>query len=117
MSHLNLKSFMNKFHTSLMFVGLSFLFPHDLFSQKIFDVHIHGEKDILNQIRLLDSAGVYKAAISTSWDLQNSYVGKSKIKLLNGLMLPCPNGKVPYSQQPCFANGKDFPEISWVEQK
>jgi len=32
-------------------------------------------------------------------------------------MLPCPNGKVPYSQQLCFANGRDFPEIEWVEQK
>jgi hypothetical protein len=108
---------MNKLHTLFIFFGLSLLFSLDLFSQKIFDVHIHGKKDIANQIRLLDSAGVYKAAISTSWDLQNSYVGKSKIKLLNGLMLPCPNGKVPYSQQSCFTNGKDFPDTSWVEQK
>ncbi len=100
-----------------MIVGLFLLFSTRIYSQKIFDVHIHGERDISNQLNSLTSAGVYQAAISTSWDLQNSYRGKSKIQLLYGLMLPCPNGKVPYSQQACFANGKDLPEINWVEQK
>ena len=84
-------------------------------AQKIFDVHIHGSKDISTQIKTLEEEGVYKAAISTSWDLQERYRDSSKMKLLFGLMFPCPNGKVPYSLQPCFENGQDWPSLSWVE--
>jgi hypothetical protein len=83
--------------------------------QKVFDVHIHGSKDLSTQLRVLKEAGVYKAAISSSWDLQNSYRDKSKINLLFGLMLPCPNGKVPYSLQPCYGDGQDLPSPGWVE--
>lgn len=103
--------------STLLLVGLFLSFSTRIYSQKIFDVHIHGGPDISNQISALDSAGVYQAAMSSSWDLQNTYRSKSNIHLLYGLMLPCPNGKVPYSQQPCFANGKDLPELNWVEQK
>ena len=85
--------------------------------RKIFDVHIHGQKNIQSQLQSLEGAGVYKAAISTSWDLQNSYRGRSKIKLLYGLMFPCPDGKVPYSLQSCYNDGKDWPPIGWVEQQ
>ena len=43
------------------------------YSQKVFDVHIHGEADPSIQMQQLENSGVYKAAISTSWDLQNTY--------------------------------------------
>lgn len=85
--------------------------------QKIFDVHIHGSKDIHKQIKYLVSGGVYKAAISTSWDLQNQYRNSKELLILYGLMVPCPNGKVPYSQQNCFSDGKEYPDIVWTEQQ
>lgn len=85
--------------------------------QKVFDVHIHGSEDIVNQLRALEQAGVYKAAISTSWDLQNTYRTESNINLLFGLMFPCPNGKVPYSLQPCYGKGQDWPSLNWVERQ
>lgn len=83
--------------------------------QKVFDVHIHGSNDIVAQLRTLKQAGVYKAALSTSWNLQNKYPGKSKIHLLYGLVFPCPNGKMPYSLQPCYENGREWPTLDWVE--
>ena len=83
-------------------------------TRKIFDVHIHGDKGIAAQLNTLKNAGVYKAALSTSWDLQNIYRDSSGIKLMYGLMFPCPNGKVPYSLQPCFSNGQDWPPVNWV---
>ena len=85
--------------------------------QRIFDVHIHGAADISAQLDALEKAGVYKAAISTSWDLQQRYKNESKPDLLFGLMFPCPNGKVPYSLQPCYRDGKDWPTPGWVEQQ
>lgn len=84
-------------------------------TQKVFDVHIHGSKDVTEQLKALEQAGVYKAAISTSWDLQNTYREKSKVDLLFGLMLPCPDGNVPYSLQKCFEHGQDWPAPGWVE--
>ena len=90
---------------------------NNAYSQKIFDTHIHGDADPNTQIKQLENSGVYKAAISTSWDLQNTYRNKYKTELLYGLMLPCPNGKVPYSNQLCFSDGKELPDIKWVEQQ
>src|SRR6187401_478484 len=86
-------------------------------AQKVFDVHIHGSNDLANQLKILEQGGVYKAALSTSWDLQNSYRDISKINLLFGLMFPCPNGKVPYSLQSCYENGQEWPSLNWVEQQ
>ena len=85
--------------------------------QRIFDVHIHGAADVPAQLKALENAGVYKAAISTSWDLQQRYKNESKPDLLFGLMFPCPNGKVPYSLQPCYGDGKDWPTPGWVEEQ
>ncbi|MBP6024072.1 amidohydrolase family protein [Ferruginibacter sp.] len=100
----------------LLFVFYYFSFsPKQNDTQRVFDVHIHGSSDLPDQLFKLEQAGVYKAAISTSWDLQNSYRGKSKVNLLFGLMFPCPNGKVPYSLQSCYQNGQDWPAIEWVE--
>src|SRR5688500_3066943 len=102
------------FFIILCFLFISF-YPKD--AQKVFDVHIHGSKDITNQLKQLHQAGVYKAAISTSWNLQDSYRRTTKLNLLFGLMFPCPNGKVPYSHQPCYEDGQDWPSVSWVEMQ
>lgn len=83
----------------------------------MFDVHIHCETDPSIQLKQLENHGVYKAAISTSWDLQNTYQDLQGPELLYGLMLPCPNGKVPYGDRLCFSNGKDLPDIKWVENQ
>ena len=101
----------------LIFILGCFLSPGTNDKRKIFDVHLHGSKDITKQMQVLKNAGVYKAAISTSWDLQNSYPDEPGMNLLFGLMIPCPDGKVPYSLQPCFDNGKDLPSLHWVEDE
>ncbi|HEY0679989.1 MAG TPA: amidohydrolase family protein [Chitinophagaceae bacterium] len=101
--------------TLLLAIGFLSLSSQTNSPQKVFDVHIHGSKDMSAQLVALEQAGVYRAAISTSWDLQNAYRGKSKINMLYGLMLPCPEGKVPYSLQNCYDDGKDWPSVKWVE--
>jgi len=84
--------------------------------QRIFDVHIHGAEEPRAQLEKLTTAGVYKAALSTSWDLQQQYSSGNGLQILRGLMVPCPNGKVPYSLQRCFSDGNEWPSISWVEK-
>ncbi|MCR6718733.1 MAG: hypothetical protein NVV59_00215 [Chitinophagaceae bacterium] len=32
-------------------------------------------------------------------------------------MFPCPEGKVPYSLQPCYESGQEWPPINWVEEQ
>ena len=96
----------------LLFLSLT---PKD--PQKIFDVHLHGSNDVSTQLKKLGKSGVYKAAISTSWNLQNSYRNSSEIDMLFGLMFPCPNGKVPYSLQDCYESGHEWPSVNWVEDQ
>ena len=98
-----------------LLIGL-LLFFFGANAQKIFDVHIHGDKVPKSQLAQLASNGVYKAAISTSWDLQTSYKNTENLLLIHGLMIACPEGKVPYSTQFCFSSQKEFPDINWVEQ-
>lgn len=85
--------------------------------RKIFDVHLHGAEDPTSQLNQLQSGGVAVVAVSTSWQEQQGYKGDEKLKVLHGLFIPCPNGKVPYSLQPCFEDGKEWPDINWVEQQ
>lgn len=93
---------------------ISFQAGSYLHAQKIFDVHLHGNRDKFAQLDTLKTYGVYKVGLSTSWHLQNSY-SDSSIKILKGLMFPCPNGKVPYSLQNCYDDGKDWPSITWAD--
>ena len=99
--------------TSLL-LALSF---NALAQQRIFDVHLHGAKDPQAQLKSLVSAGVYRVAVSSSWDLQQQYQSGDKLQVLRGLMVPCPEGKVPYSLQPCFKDGSEWPSIDWVEEQ
>ena len=69
------------------------------FAQKIFDTHLHGVREISPQLEKLIQAGVYKTAISSSWQLQQSYASSEQLTVLRGLIMPCPGGKVPYSNQ------------------
>jgi len=83
----------------------------------VFDVHVHGTKEPGSQLAKLKSAGVYKIAVSTSWHLQQQYKALENLQVLRGLMVPCPNGKVPYSLQTCFEDGKEWPSLDWVESQ
>ncbi|HLV23159.1 MAG TPA: amidohydrolase family protein [Moheibacter sp.] len=100
----------------LTLIGVIIL-VNTVWSQKIVDVHLHGSESPSEQIRALQNAGVYKVALSTSWDLQNTYRNTEKMDFLFGFMFPCPNGKVPYSLQDCYPNGEEWPSVDWVEQQ
>lgn len=103
--------------------SLNIIFFLSLFSiplaaqQKVFDVHLHGARDVAGQLNTLTDAAVYKVAISSSWDLQQQYESRDDLAIIRGLMFPCPNGKVPYSLQPCFQDGSEYPSLQWVEEQ
>ncbi len=85
--------------------------------RKVFDVHLHGNKSPANQLANLKAHGVHTVAVSTSWADQQAYPGSDQVRVLSGLFVPCPGGKVPYSLQTCFEDGKEWPDINWVEQQ
>jgi hypothetical protein len=84
---------------------------------KIIDVHLHGDTAPEKQMNNLIANGVATIAVSTSWSQQQSYQSTDQLSVLHGLFVPCPNGKVPYSKQQCFADGKEWPDVYWVEQQ
>jgi hypothetical protein len=102
---------------AILLVLTSWTSQPSLTERKLFDVHLHGSKSIDDQLKALRSAGVYRACISTSWPLQEEYRNTNDIDLTFGLMLPCPNGKVPYSLQNCYEDGREYPDIGWVEKQ
>lgn len=107
---------MKKVYFLFIYCCILFL-SHNTYPQKIFDIHIHGTTDIPQQLKTLKGVRVYKAAVSSSWKLQSSYQSQENLEILHGLMLACPNGKVPYSNQYCFDSKKDFPDLAWVEKQ
>lgn len=102
---------------ALLILSILVSFQPQTIKRKIFDVHLHGSPSSGKQLRALQSGGVYKTCISTSWALQDTYREVKGIDLLFGLMLPCPGGRVPYSLQMCYEDGSDFPEPTWVEKQ
>ncbi len=86
-------------------------------NQKIFDVHLHGDAAPEKQMNNLATNGVETIAVSTSWPQQQTYQSTDQLSVLHGLFVPCPDGKVPYSRQQCFEDGKEWPDVNWVEQQ
>lgn len=84
---------------------------------KIFDVHLHGDSNPEKQISNLEVNGVYSIAVSTSWPQQLNYQTRKALTVMRGLFVPCPTGIVPYSKQKCFEDGKEWPDIFWVEEQ
>ncbi len=84
---------------------------------RVYDVHLHGDQAPEKQLSNLIENGVHTIAVSTSWSQQQTYQSSNDLTVLHGLFVPCPNGKVPYSLQQCFADGKEWPDINWVEQQ
>lgn len=83
----------------------------------VFDVHLHGDVAPEKQLSNLAANGVSTIAVSTSWQQQQTYQSSDDIKILHGLFVPCPNGKVPYSLQQCFEGGNEWPDVNWIEQQ
>ena len=87
---------------------------------KIFDAHLHFEEAIKNKeqkIKEFEDYNIVSGAISGPWNASEKYRSGTKIKLLFGLMFPCPDGIMPYGQGKCFEDGKEFPDIRWVRQQ
>ena len=84
---------------------------------KIFDVHLHEAKDMTKKFQDFKKYNIVRVAFSSSWDYTEKYRTETRVKMLLGLMFPCPNGIAPYSGQKCFKDGKDFPDVDWVRQQ
>jgi len=84
---------------------------------EVFDVHLHGDTAPEKQMSNLFVNGIQTIAISTSWKGQQAYQTSEQLTVLHGLFVPCPNGIVPYSQQQCFEDGSEWPNINWVEEQ
>lgn len=84
-------------------------------SPPVFDVHLHGARDPAAQRQALRDQGISAIALSTNWESQLAYRDATGIDVKLGLMFPCPRGRVPYSLQPCFSDGREWPGEKWVE--
>lgn len=104
-------------YVCLLFVISGLLACSGQVQKNVFDVHLHGEVSAKEQISGLKASGVKGIAISTSWKEQQQYAAENNLDVLHGLLVPCPAGKVPYSLQQCFEDGKEWPDPIWVEQQ
>lgn len=107
-------------HFIFLFAAFIFLTPaghKNIYTGKIFDTHVHYEKNMKEQFSEFKKHNIENIAISSSWNDQEKYRAKNSIKILIGLMFPCPNGIVPYSGQDCFEDGREFPDTGWVRKQ
>lgn len=83
----------------------------------VVDTHLHGARDPVAQLDALGANGVTTIVVSTSWEDQQRYVDGKPLRVLRGLMFPCPQGKVPYSLQNCHTDGREWPGVEWAEEQ
>lgn len=63
----------------------------------VIDTHLHGATDPVAHLDALRASGITTVMVSTSWEDQQRYDDGTPVRVLRGLMFPCPRGKVPYS--------------------
>lgn len=83
----------------------------------VIDTHLHGAPNPVAQLDALHTSGIAMVAVSTSWESQQRYVNGKPLHVLQGLMFPCPLGKVPYSLQNCHPDGREWPGVEWTEEQ
>ena len=83
----------------------------------VVDTHLHGAGDPAAQLDVLRASGITTVMVSTSWEDQQRYVDGKPLRVLRGLMFPCPRGKVPYSLQDCHRDGREWPGVEWAEKQ
>src|SRR5688500_14715163 len=99
------------------FIYLTSCTKKNKYTGEIFDTHLHFAGDTNIQFNELEKYKIVKGAVSSSWDNQETYRSNNNTEFLTGLMVPCPNGIVPYSGQKCFSDGREFPDIKWVRKQ
>jgi hypothetical protein len=96
--------------------------------QPIIDVHLHtptaakGPPDSAENQALRKKifgaskhAGTVVALLSGTHDFVASWLDEAGIRLLPGVIFPCPDGKNPSSDRQCFPGGEVFPPIDWLK--
>lgn len=83
----------------------------------VVDTHLHGARDPVAQLDELAANGITTVVVSTSWEDQQRYVDGKPLRVLRGLMFPCPQGKVPYSLQNCHTDGREWPGVEWAKEQ
>lgn len=95
--------------------------------QPIIDVHLHtpiaakgppdsAENQALRKL-ILDASkkqGTTIALLSGTHDFVDSWLDEKGIRLLPGVLFPCPEGKIPFTERQCFPDGAVFPSIEWL---
>ena len=90
------------------------------YSGPIFDTHFHGHfvaDKREAEVKALTQNHVTQCAITVPFNTKNFYPAGKNLKFIYGMMLPCPNGKVPYGGPSCFENGAEYPDVNWVRQQ
>lgn len=82
------------------------------YTGEIFDTHLH-HYDSINFKQFKITHG----AISGPWDSTDVYRRAADKGILFGLLFPCPNGLMPNGGPRCFSDGKEFPDVRWVEDQ
>ncbi len=95
--------------------------------QPIIDVHLHtpigakgppdsAENQKLRKLILEASKqqGTAVALLSGTHDFVDAWLDEKGISLLPGVIFPCPQGKIPFTERQCFPDGAEFPSIEWL---
>ena len=58
--------------------------------------------------------GTTVALLSGTHDFVDAWLDEKGIRLLLGVIFPCPQGGTPFTERQCFPDGAEFPSIEWL---
>jgi len=93
----------------------------------VIDVHFHAPlepgsvesfaPEFNRYLAAMDSLNVRMAVVNGVPDVLYDWEARAPKRLIPALLFPCENGIATNWGRPCFANGKEFPDIDWLRSE
>lgn len=82
----------------------------------VIDVHRHASSQagLRPLLAEMDSLGITLALVSGPPTVAESWVAAEPERLMAGVILPCPGGRVPNGGPQCFPDGGEFPSLEYL---
>ncbi len=81
---------------------------------RVIDVHVHAGEPPARVAARHDSAQVVFAVVSALETQLPAWANIDTSRFHIGLLFPCDRGRMPNTGTPCFTNGADFPDTTWL---
>jgi hypothetical protein len=85
--------------------------------QPVIDVHVHSTMTTPAMLQRLEALGVRYIVLSALAADLPLWAAVDSSRYVPALVFPCPGGRAVITGRPCFANGEELPDTTWLREE